>query len=543
MRSYIDADIADILEIKSKVSFLIVTVTEIERDALHARINASTELPIVRIYKDKQTFYLGYFGNYLIAHVESGMGSLGFQSSIITVSNAIIFWQPKAVIMPGIAFGVDKEKQKIGDVLVSEKIAPYNVKRVGKEKEIFRSPIPPCGGTLLNRFKSLNNDWKFSEESFSVTFTTLLSGESLVDNIEYRAKLLEAFPESKGGEMEGAGLFAAANDKNVEWIVIKSICDFADGEKNLNKKEYQTKAAATSVSFCEHVLSVAHAFDALKCVEFKGNQQILVLGTPEKASTKDVLFDIYNKKNERFYISRDLDVKFKQLIEFYSLWLHGPSGLGKTSVIRRYLELCNKKVAYISLGNCFNYSTQELLNFVLFSLDEINNKNLPEIPKHPTPIIPREIYKSFKSWVGASGDGYLYLDEIPVEDEKEYKVFINSIVGLLQYFKSVDDKIGIKIVVSSIRNVSTIDLHTSIKCLSENVKFIEVPIWSDDEIGALFDSLVSELKLEFSPTDKDEVVSDAKGSPRFVKALLKNYIAIASGDLKEMLAMTRSEIV
>ncbi len=52
--------------------------------------------------------------------------------------------------------------------------------------------------------------------------------------------------------MEGAGLYAAASDAKVDWILIKAICDWADGNKD-NKA--QPIAASNAVNFVLHVIS------------------------------------------------------------------------------------------------------------------------------------------------------------------------------------------------------------------------------------------------------------------------------------------------
>ena len=71
----------------------------------------------------------------------------------------------------------------------------------------------------------------------------ILTGGKLLDNIDYREQLLKLEPEAIGGEMEGAGLYVSSHDKKVDWIVVKAICDWADGDKKKNKKARQQKAA------------------------------------------------------------------------------------------------------------------------------------------------------------------------------------------------------------------------------------------------------------------------------------------------------------
>ncbi len=51
--------------------------------------------------------------------------------------------------------------------------------------------------------------------------------------------------------MEGAGLYTASERKKVDWILVKAICDWADGRKD---DTYQQLAAENAVRFLVYVL-------------------------------------------------------------------------------------------------------------------------------------------------------------------------------------------------------------------------------------------------------------------------------------------------
>jgi hypothetical protein len=72
--------------------------------------------------------------------------------------------------------------------------------------------------------------------------------------------LFERYPQAVGGDMEGVGLAAAAVRNGVPWIVVKAICDWADGKKH---KKHQPLAAAAAVSLVNYVLSQADALHGL----------------------------------------------------------------------------------------------------------------------------------------------------------------------------------------------------------------------------------------------------------------------------------------
>jgi len=58
--------------------------------------------------------------------------------------------------------------------------------------------------------------------------------------------------------MEGAGLWAAADRAQIEWILVKAVCDWGDGKKH---DGYQVMAASAAASLCFHIFDNPHALD------------------------------------------------------------------------------------------------------------------------------------------------------------------------------------------------------------------------------------------------------------------------------------------
>jgi nucleoside phosphorylase len=190
------------------------------------------------------------------------MGAIGDGSVILATEQAQRLWNPKAIIMVGIAFGKDPTKQKIGDVLVASQIISYEQQRVGEEI-IYRGSIPPSNTILLNRFENVQN-WQFARPDgsyCSLIVGSILSGEKLVDNPDFKATLFQQFPQAVGGEMEGAGLCAASGRVGTAWILVKSICDWGDGKKH---KKHQPLAAATAANLVHYVLSQKTVLNGIK---------------------------------------------------------------------------------------------------------------------------------------------------------------------------------------------------------------------------------------------------------------------------------------
>src|SRR5260370_35156780 len=128
---------------------------------------------------------------------------------------------------------------------------------MSKDDKVPRGEEVQSGPVIYKRFRDLRRGW--DADDAEVHFGTILSGEKLVDNPEFRAELLEMRPEAIGGEMEGAGLCAAAANHKVEWILVKAICNWGDGTKG---KKDQKMEGGHEVSFVKHVLGKAGGRDA-----------------------------------------------------------------------------------------------------------------------------------------------------------------------------------------------------------------------------------------------------------------------------------------
>jgi len=249
-------------KILEETNLLFITVTKPERNAFFEYFRPIPgEKSFFKIFKNNHTYYVGRFGVYQAAYFQCSMGTVEADSAGYATKDANDFIKPKLVIMPGIAFGINEKKQEIGDVLVSEIVTPYDPERIGETENENRMDPVRAGYTLKNRFKEAELDWvhKVSKGKYSnIRMGNLLSGSKLVDNIEYRKKLAGRFKKPIGGEMEGSGVSVVCDHAKVEFIIAKGICDWADGEKH---KEWQPKAALSSVSLCNHVFSMRTAFE------------------------------------------------------------------------------------------------------------------------------------------------------------------------------------------------------------------------------------------------------------------------------------------
>jgi len=233
---------------------LIVTVTKVETLAVKNAFSKAWK----RVHIGEKTYYdLGLHGGISAILVQSEMGTATPAGALLTIRQAIQDLHPKTVIMCGIAYGLHPDKQKLGDILISKQIDYYEPQKIDiDQRQLPRGDRATASELPLDRFRSGVLDWKGA----SVHFGLMLSGEKLVNDPKFRSLLLYEEPEAIGGEMEGGGLYAACHNARVDWILVKGICDWADGNKN---DDAQKIAARNAARFVLYVIE-QHGWEDLK---------------------------------------------------------------------------------------------------------------------------------------------------------------------------------------------------------------------------------------------------------------------------------------
>lgn len=229
---------------------LLITVTKVEITAVFSAAGVAPNDCAMYFGSTKTYFDLGEHGGARIFVVRSETGTATVGGSLATLIEALSECQPSSAIMVGIAFGAQPDKQNIGDVLVSKQLEGYELQRVGTDEDgnrtiTLRGDRVPASGKLLDRMRSCELTWTGAK----IRFGLMIHGEKLVDNQDFRDCLQKLAPEMLGGEMEGGGIHVACESSRVPWIIVKGICDWADGDKGKNKSENQAVAAANAAAF------------------------------------------------------------------------------------------------------------------------------------------------------------------------------------------------------------------------------------------------------------------------------------------------------
>lgn len=502
---------------------LLVTVTEVEVTETRSKLTALDGYDgIIKIFKDEYTYYIGKFGKYAVALVQTAsMGSISSGGSILTVTKALVNIKSKVVIMIGIAFGVDDSKQNIGDVLISETIIPYNLKRVGETKNIQRGTEKSASALLINRFKNIST-WEYlSEEGKQAKkiFAKILSGEELIDNKSRRDELVSIYTEAKGGEMEGTGVSSACEGV-ADWIIVKGICDFADGQKGKEKKKRQQIAIESAVSLCLELFASETAFKEKGITPYC--EISIVDNTGCSANINNVLFEVYKFQNEPYYLERQEDSDFNQKLSQYGVWVYGDTGCGKSNLIIRNLIKNKNEYLSISLGSYVGENNLSLFLGILSAIQEKtgNDTQYPNCKKFPIccKSIVKELENNYKDKLLM-----IYIDEIPIDSTKEYQQFIKSLFALINDIHQTEGLEQLRFVLSSIQNPKN-HIQRCDQKIHEYLYFLSLEYWDSSVIDKLITLIETNLKIHLSLVVKEELAKQSKGSPRFIKKFFKNVM-------------------
>ena len=204
---------------RPKVGLLVATENEL-RQVLRLMRPLPKRRQLFRVDHGHETTYIGKFGSHQAVLVLCSMGTQGATGATLTANSVITTWKLAAAVFVGIAFGAHREKQSPADVLVASQLIPYESQRRGKQT-VYRNPVPPTGGRLLNRFRNAL-DWEFQRPDGSrckMFCGPVLSGEKLVDSPKFKQELLTRIrmPLVARWRARGCGLLRIAHKSNGFW--------------------------------------------------------------------------------------------------------------------------------------------------------------------------------------------------------------------------------------------------------------------------------------------------------------------------------------
>ena len=253
---------------------LIVTAVPIETQAILSLEYEWRELPVEGDSTKYRHANVNSNGQSVsIIHVQ--LPKMGMTSASTMITKAIMYFDPQYIIMPGIAAGVGKDVN-IGDILVATEIWDYSSGKYEEiieagEKRVRLSPDPrfiSIPKTVSDRLefydytavlKAIRNSYPSTAPSheLKIHFGQMACGPAVVASEEIVNQQVKAHArKALGLDMESYGVYYAAQTTTISGtkaIVAKSVCDFADKNKDDKNQEY---AAYTSAQFAKYLIEI-----------------------------------------------------------------------------------------------------------------------------------------------------------------------------------------------------------------------------------------------------------------------------------------------
>lgn len=529
------------LENKNIADILIITATPIETESLYRQLDQVCTDGLLLIEKGGRKYMLGKLSGYNIIHCQcSNMGTQEIGSSTLTTVNALADWPcVKAVIMVGIAFGMyneetDIRKQRYGDVLVSTKIFPYENQRLNKDgSKEYRGKEHDANPHLIDAFRLIGPEWShinIFEEPTHVELCPLLTGEKLLDNLTKRNELKLLYTDYRGGEMEGMGIASTCEGKQKPWIIVKAICDFADGNKGSTPEEEDLKRKKQVAAADAAVLAISLALCKVNIHQIIPNKTNYYY-RPLNQDLDKVFFMAYDKSCADYYLLRKVDNDLQKHILSKHIWVYGETGIGKSELLRRTLIENEVEHIYIDLSLC-NHNNVDTMFVTMYETIceymDLESQNGLDFQSTIKNICNQIKYYKKKPQI------CLFVEEIPFEEEsEEFKEFVDKVSKMVVYMTSHLNANKVLIVMSSIAiPVKTIEVYGD--KVKNAIHFVSMEKWNMDECKSLVNLLSKTVSLQWESEELiQEFIERADFSPRRIKSRLKECCSLEIGTIDE----------
>ncbi|MFM5335800.1 hypothetical protein ACET97_04555 [Aeromonas enteropelogenes] len=253
----------------NSTNFDIAIITALVRPELEALLNIKLEWERFTLDNDPTVYYktsIDLPNNLTKTIVTCSCPDMGMVSASAITTKICIKFNPKYIYMCGISAGI-KGKVNLGDIIVGETLWDWGF---GKLTISDGMPLLQHGANHLsidnrvkNNLKDIQATRTFLDDIYRETpnginrphhplnahIGPMASGSVVLEDPDTVALIKGQQRNILAIEMEGYGVMAAAElsvSEKPKVIIIKSICDFADPEKNDN---WQTYAAYTSARY------------------------------------------------------------------------------------------------------------------------------------------------------------------------------------------------------------------------------------------------------------------------------------------------------
>jgi nucleoside phosphorylase len=219
-----------------------------------------------RCYDASDTYNFTYYrikhNNLDIAVVMQPYMGMTYCSSLCT--RAILAFDPELICMVGICAG-RANKVKLGDIVVASSVFDYAEGKQYEDKFAARPKTRSLDYMLSEYLTSeivdnqaaideIRAGFKNAPEGISVSFHSMASGAVVVDDPTVMERIVQLQDDTVALDMEAYALGAAADTMNTKWLVIKTVQDFADGNKSATEGDIRPFAAYSSAKLLQILL-------------------------------------------------------------------------------------------------------------------------------------------------------------------------------------------------------------------------------------------------------------------------------------------------
>jgi pimeloyl-ACP methyl ester carboxylesterase len=248
------------------------------------------------------------------------------------------------------------------------------------------------------------------------------------------------------------------------------------------------------------------------------------------------LFSAYEERYEDYYLTRAIDEELIQKLDCACVWIYGPSGVGKTCAIKRNVSEMGYQSLHVCLSQCGDYPTRDELIREIFETYSVK-KGLEA---------GSSSYQSLIRFLldGDGADLLVYVDEVSstASGEGAAEELLRLCVDI-SITASQRQGRRIKFVISSLFKPQ-LEANRAGK-INEIFLFLEMGRWDRLEMLALVEMIVSSIStLELDQGAVDTLLSEAAGSPRFLKTFYKlmHWSTDDGRDFSRILRDTRASI-
>jgi tetratricopeptide (TPR) repeat protein/nucleoside phosphorylase len=358
--------------IKETIDFVIITALEEELDAVLDKLpNAQKLSPSaedIRVYYRVElpvTFPDLVNHTYMI--IALSLLNMGRVEAANATSDAIRRWQPRYVILVGIAGGIGENEVRVGDVLISDQIIDYELQKLTPEGDLPRDSIHRADPRLIIAAQNLRGrDWlnlikeKRPEEGQPKrVIGPIATGDKVIARKEVLLQITKRWPKLIGVEMEAGGAasasFQAASGPG--FFMVRGVSDLADENKDSDKvKNWRLYACDVAAAYTITLLQSGPVPPITRIVDSNASQR----GTnpddnrfQSSASGKDVrgsrkpITPILPQLDDSRFTGRGVELqKLKRLLIGNSapkvcsiVSLSGTGGIGKSALAVHFAEL------------------------------------------------------------------------------------------------------------------------------------------------------------------------------------------------------------